>query len=78
MMVQKKITKWILAYRLRYKKTLPEPNRLVVWDVRKEVEYETDSFELEGCKIVMKYGNSIKQEKQCGAKLILEVYIQDI
>ena len=77
MMVQKKITKWILAYRLRYKKTLPEPNRLVVWDVRKGIEYNTDSFELEGCKIVMKYGNSIKQEKQCGAKLILEVYIQD-
>ena len=78
MMVQEKITKWILAYRLRYKKTLKEPNRLVVWDVRKGIEYETDSFELEGCKIVMKYGNSIKQEKQCGAKLILEVYIPDI
>ena len=77
MMVQKKITKWILAYRLRYKKTLEEPNRLVVWDVRKGIEYNTDSFELEGCKIVMKYGNSIKQEKQCGAKLILEVYIPD-
>jgi hypothetical protein len=45
---------------------------------RRGIEYETDSFELEGCKIVMKYGNSIKQEKQCGAKLILEVYIQDI
>lgn len=77
--MSKQITKpkWTLAYRLRYKKTLPEPNRLVVWDVRKGTEYETDSFELEGCKIVMKYGNSIKQEKQCGAKLILEVYIQD-
>lgn len=69
--------KWILAYRLRYKKTLKAPNRLVVWDVRKNYEYETDRFELEGCKIVMAYGNSIKQEKLCGAKLILEVYIQE-
>jgi len=70
-------TKWVLAYRLRYKKTLKAPNRLVVWDVRENYEYETDHFELEGCKIVMSYGNSIKQEKACGAKLILEVYIKE-
>jgi len=47
---------------------------LVVWDVRENYEYETDKFELVNCKIVMAYGNSIKQEKACGAKLILEVY----
>ena len=70
-------TKWVLAYRLRYKKTLKAPNRLVVWDVRENHEYETDHFELEGCKIVMAYGNSIKQEKSCGAKLILEVYVKE-
>lgn len=69
--------KWVLAYRLRYKKTLTPPNRLVVWDVRENYEYETDHFELEGCKIVMAYGNSIKQEKACGAKLILEVYVKE-
>ena len=44
-------TKWVLAYRLRYKKTLKAPNRLVVWDVRENYEYETDKFELVNCKI---------------------------
>lgn len=77
--MSKQITKpkWVLAYRLRYKKTLTAPNRLVVWDVREDYEYETDKFELVNCKIVMAYGNSIKQEKVCGAKLILEVYVRE-
>ena len=64
-------------FRLRYNKNLPEPNRLVVWDVKNDKEYTTSHFELDGCKIVMAYGNSIKQEKLCGAKLILEVYIKE-
>ena len=63
-----------LRYRLRYKKTLPEPNRIVVWDVEKNEEYTTDKFEFKGCTIKMAYGNSVKQEKTCGAKVILEVW----
>ena len=29
---------WVLAYRARYNRWLKEPNRLVVWDVRNNVE----------------------------------------
>ena len=60
-------------FRLRYNKNLPEPNRLVVWDVKNDREYTTSHFDLTGCRISMFYGNSIKQEKACGAKFILEV-----
>mgnify|MGYP006083728877 CR=1 FL=1 len=69
---------WVLAFRLRYKKTLEAPNRLVVWDMENDTEYETDKFEMEDCKIVVAYGNQIKQEKWCGAKMILEVYKHDV
>ena len=34
-------------------------------------------FELENCKIKIKYENSIKQEKQCGAKMIIEIYVRE-
>jgi hypothetical protein len=34
-------------------------------------------FELDNCKIKIKYENSIKQEKQCGAKMIIEIYVKD-
>ena len=68
---------WTLTHRLRYKKTLEAPNRLVVWDMKDGSEYETDRFEMEDCKIVVAYGNQIKQEKWCGAKMILEVYKHD-
>tara|TARA_R100000406_G_C3023422_1_gene101140 strand:- start:22 stop:243 length:222 start_codon:yes stop_codon:yes gene_type:complete len=64
-------------FRIRYKKTLPEPNRLVVWDVNQGTEYECSSFELKNCDIKMIYGNSKAQEIQCGAKAILEVYKND-
>jgi hypothetical protein len=67
---------WVLAYRLRYKKTLEAPNRIVVWDVRKDIEYTTDRFSFKDCKIEMSYENGIKQEKWCGAKVILEVYVR--
>ena len=63
-------------FRLRYNRNLPEPNRLVVWDVKNNKEYTTSHFDLTGCRISMFYGNSIKQEKRCGAKLILEVWKQ--
>ena len=77
--MSKQITKqkWVLGYRLRYKKTLDAPNRIVVWDMRKNIEYTTDKFSFEICKIEMSFGNSIKQEKYCGAKVILEVYIKE-
>jgi len=64
-----------LRFRLRYKKTLKPPNRIVVWDVEKNKEYTTDRFELNDCTIKMAYENSIEQEKLCGAKVILEVWI---
>ena len=67
---------WILAYRARYNRWLKEPNRLVVWDVRNNVEKQMSDFELENCKIKIKYENSIKQEKQCGAKMIIEIYVR--
>ena len=77
--MSKQITKqtWVLGYRLRYKKTLEAPNRIVVWDVRKNLEFITDKFSFEDCKIEMSYENSIKQEKLCGAKVILEVYVRE-
>ena len=67
---------WVLAYRARYNRWLKEPNRLVVWDVRNNVEKQLSEFELENCKIKIKYENSIKQEKQCGAKMIIEIYVR--
>ena len=67
---------WVLAYRARYNRWLKEPNRLVVWDVRNNVEKQMSEFELENCKIKIKYENSIKQEKQCGAKMIIEIYVR--
>jgi len=67
---------WVLAYRARYNRWLKEPNRLVVWDVRNNVEKQMSKFELDNCKIKIKYGNSIKQEKECGAKMIIEIYVR--
>ena len=61
-------------FRLRYNKNKPEPNRLIVWDIKNNNEYATDSFVLDNCTIKMFYGNSKAQEKLCGAKMILEVY----
>ena len=61
-------------YRIRYKKTLHEPKRLVVWDMKKNEEYITDKFELKNCDIRMVFGNSKAQELKCKAKAILEVY----
>ena len=55
------MAEWTLTHRLRYKKTLEAPNRLVVWDMKDGSEYETDRFEMEDCKIVVAYGNQIKQ-----------------
>ncbi len=63
-----------LLYRLRYKKTLEAPKKIVVWDVRNNKEYITSKFEMKGVNIKMKYGNSQKQEKVCGAMVILEVW----
>ena len=63
-----------LLYRIRYKKTLPEPKRIVVWDVENNREYVTDKFHMENCTVEMSYGNSIQQEKRCGAKVILEIF----
>ena len=65
-------------FRIRYKKTLPEPKRLVVWDTKKNKEYITDKFELKNCDIKMVYGNSKAQELLCGAKAILEVYKNEV
>ena len=61
-------------FRLRYKKTAPEPNRLIVWDCVKNIEYATDRFELDNCNIRMHYGNAKSQEIKCGARMILEIY----
>lgn len=63
-----------LLYRIRYKKTLQEPKRIVVWDVENNREYVTDKFHMENCTVEMSYGNSIQQEKRCGAKVILEIF----
>ena len=52
-----------LLYRIRYKKTLQEPKRIVVWDVENNREYVTDKFHMENCTVEMSYGNSIQQEK---------------
>ncbi len=64
-------------FRLRYNRNAPEPNRLIVWDIKNNKEYKTSHFDLDNCRISMYYGNSIKQEKTCGAKLILEVWKND-
>lgn len=62
-------------FRIRYKKTLKNTGKpIVVWDMKKDIEYTTDSFELSNCSIRMYFGNSIKQEKACGATTILEVF----
>ena len=37
---------WVLAYRARYNRWLKEPNRLVVWDVRNNVEKQFPKDEL--------------------------------
>ena len=65
-------------FRLRYNRNAPEPNRLIVWDIKNNKEYKTSHFDLDNCRISMYYGNSIKQEKTCGAKLILEVWKKSI
>lgn len=62
-------------YRLRYKKTLKETGSpIVVWDLLLNKETTTDVFYREHVDISMRFGNSIKQEIQCGATTILEVY----
>lgn len=61
-------------FRIRYNRFLEEPYRLIVWDVKNEKEYCTDHFDMTDCEIQMKYENSIKQEKQCGSKVILLVW----
>lgn len=69
--------KWVLRYRARYNRWLKEPNRLIVWDVKENVETHMSKFELENCKIKIQYGNSIKQEKACKAKMIIEIYLRE-
>lgn len=62
-------------FRLRYKKSLKKTGSpIVVWDLAKNKEYTVSSFELDNCNIKMYFGNAIKQEKQCGATTILEVW----
>ena len=74
---KKESKEWVLAYRARYNRWLKEPNRLVVWDVRNNIEKQMSEFELDNCRIKIKYENSIKQEKQCGAKMIIEIYVRE-
>jgi hypothetical protein len=65
-------------FRIRYKKTLKKTGSpIIVWDLEKDSEYNCSSFELKNCSIRMYFGNSIKQEKQCGATTILEVWKND-
>ena len=61
-------------YRIRYNRHLEEPNRLIVWDFKNNEEYYTDHFDMTDCTIRMQYENSIKQEKECGSKVILLVW----
>lgn len=62
-------------FRIRYKKTLKSTGSpIIVWDTNEGVEYACSSFELKNCDVKMYYGNSIKQEKACGATTILEVW----
>tara|TARA_B110001454_G_C12471284_1_gene330462 strand:+ start:113 stop:454 length:342 start_codon:yes stop_codon:yes gene_type:complete len=68
---------WVLRYRARYNRWLQEPNRLIVWDMQTNKEKQLSLFELENCKIRIKYENSIKQEKVCKAKMIIEIYVRD-
>jgi hypothetical protein len=65
-------------FRIRYKKTLKQSGKpIVVWDVKNNVEYTTDSFELDNCSIKVIFGNAIGPEKTCGATTILEVFKND-
>lgn len=62
-------------FRIRYKKTLKGTGSpIIVWDTKENAEYACSSFELKNCDVKMYYGNSIKQEKACGATTILEVW----
>lgn len=65
-------------YRIRYNKNLKSTGKpIIIWDVKKEIEYTTDCFELDNCKIQIVFGNSIKQEKACGATTILKVWANE-
>lgn len=66
-------------YRLRYKKTLKKTgNPIVVWDMLTNEETTTNKFNLDECKIEMKYGNAIGVENLCGATTILTVFVKGI
>tara|TARA_Y100001949_G_C15929932_1_gene305161 strand:- start:272 stop:541 length:270 start_codon:yes stop_codon:yes gene_type:complete len=61
-------------FRIRYNRWFKPPYTLIVWDVKNKKEYCTNHFDFDNCVIQMKYKNSIKQEKECGSKVILLVW----
>jgi len=62
-------------FRIRYNKNKKSTGKpIVVWDIAKDVEYFTDSFDMTNCDIKMYFGNAIKQEKYCGTTTSLLVW----
>jgi len=63
----------ITMKRIYYKKTLEEPNKLIVYDEETGETIITNKFTQDNCTVNVEYGNSQGAEKRCGAKAVMWV-----